>query len=335
MDRASPFTIDYRREVRAGLRDIAPIVVAAVPISLLFGAVAAAKGLSPSEVTVMSALVFAGGAQFAAIETWIHPAPVLTLAFATLLINARHVLMGARCRRRCRMSRIQKFLAFFFLTDEAWALSERRALDRAGDRRLLGRHGHRAVGELDVVLEARRVPRLVPRRSRAHRRGFRLHGPVHRPGRRLRPQPRDAGHGRRQRRRRGPGLSTSSARPGMWRRALSPASPPPTSPPRGGALMSLDTTTLLAILAMAVVTYFDAHRRPLRRRSPRAHGSRQGRLRCHSAGGACGRDRADCAHHRLGGGHRSRDHGVAATRLPLLATIAGGVVSVVCAAAVL
>ena len=36
-----------------------------------------------------------------------------------------------------------------------------------GDRRLLGRHGHRAVGELDVVLGARRLPRLVPRRSRA------------------------------------------------------------------------------------------------------------------------------------------------------------------------
>ena len=130
MDRASPFTTDYRREVRAGLRDIAPIVVAAVPISLLFGAVAAAKGLTPFEVTVMSALVFAGGAQFAAIETWIHPAPILTLAFATLLINVRHVLMGASLSPKVRMSRIQKFLAFFFLTDEAWALSERRAMDR-------------------------------------------------------------------------------------------------------------------------------------------------------------------------------------------------------------
>ena len=130
MDRASPFTVDYRREVRAGLRDIAPIVVAAVPISLLFGAVAAAKGLTPLEVTVMSALVFAGGAQFAAIETWIHPAPILTLAFATLLINARHVLMGASLSPKVRMSRVQKLIAFYFITDEAWALSERRALEQ-------------------------------------------------------------------------------------------------------------------------------------------------------------------------------------------------------------
>src|SRR5688500_12617013 len=130
MDQANPFTVNYRREVKAGLRDIAPIMVAAIPISLLFGAVAAAKGLSPLEVTVMSALVFAGGAQFAAIETWISPAPILTLAFATLLINARHVLMGASLTPKVRMSRIQTLLACFFLTDEAWALSERRALER-------------------------------------------------------------------------------------------------------------------------------------------------------------------------------------------------------------
>ncbi|MEE1657048.1 AzlC family ABC transporter permease [Microvirga sp. CF3062] len=130
MDQASPFVSTPRREIRAGLRDIAPVAVAALPIGLLFGAVAAAKGMSPLEVTLMSALVFAGGAQFAAIETWISPAPILTLTFATLLINARHVLMGASLTPKVRMSRVQTLLAYFFLTDEAWALSERRALER-------------------------------------------------------------------------------------------------------------------------------------------------------------------------------------------------------------
>jgi 4-azaleucine resistance transporter AzlC len=130
MDQANPFVSTPRREIRAGLRDIAPVAVAALPIGLLFGAVAAAKGMSPLEVSLMSALVFAGGAQFAAIETWIQPAPILTLAFATLLINARHVLMGASLTPKVRMSRTQTLLAYFFLTDEAWALSERRALER-------------------------------------------------------------------------------------------------------------------------------------------------------------------------------------------------------------
>lgn len=130
LDQASHPQPSFWREARAGLRDIAPAAVAAIPIGLLFGAVAASKGISPLEVGLMSLLVFAGGAQFAAIETWIHPAPILTLAFATFLINARHVLMGASLSPKMKMPRAEKFIAFFFMTDESWALSERRALDR-------------------------------------------------------------------------------------------------------------------------------------------------------------------------------------------------------------
>jgi 4-azaleucine resistance transporter AzlC len=120
----------WRGEARAGLHDIAPAAIAAIPIGLLFGAVAAGKGMSVAEIGLMSALVFAGGAQFAAIETWIHPAPIAALAFATFLINVRHVLMGASLSPKVTMTRAQEFLAFFFMTDESWALSERRAIDR-------------------------------------------------------------------------------------------------------------------------------------------------------------------------------------------------------------
>lgn len=130
MDQTNPYRIERGREARAGLRDIAPAAIAAIPIGLLFGAVASAKGLSPAEVGLMSALVFAGGAQFAAIESWIHPAPIAALAFATFLINVRHVLMGASLSPKMKLSRAQELLAYFFLTDETWALSERRALDR-------------------------------------------------------------------------------------------------------------------------------------------------------------------------------------------------------------
>ncbi|HEX8164184.1 MAG TPA: AzlC family ABC transporter permease [Beijerinckiaceae bacterium] len=118
-------------DARDGLRDIAPVMVAAIPIALLFGAVAAAKGLSVAEVALMSTLVFAGGAQFAAIEMWSYPVPVAAILFSTLLVNARHVLMGASLAPKTRgFSGPQRYLGFFFLTDEAWALAERRALQR-------------------------------------------------------------------------------------------------------------------------------------------------------------------------------------------------------------
>lgn len=51
---------DKRTEFVAGLRAAAPLLVAMVPIGVVFGAVAIGKGLSPLEASLMSLLVFAG-----------------------------------------------------------------------------------------------------------------------------------------------------------------------------------------------------------------------------------------------------------------------------------
>jgi 4-azaleucine resistance transporter AzlC len=120
--------VSARSEIRSALIDIAPPALAAVPIGFLFGAIAVSKGLSPLEVALMSITVFAGSAQFSALEQWAQPAPLLTLAFGTLLINCRHVLMGASLTPKSKLfSPAQRFLGFFFLADEIWAMSERRA----------------------------------------------------------------------------------------------------------------------------------------------------------------------------------------------------------------
>ncbi|MCO5091918.1 AzlC family ABC transporter permease [Bosea sp. (in: a-proteobacteria)] len=117
-----------RDDVRRGLSDIWPAAVAAAPIGLLFGAVAASKGLSPLEVFLMSATVFAGGAQFAAVELWSTPAPIAALIFSTFLINARHVLMGASLAPKLTgFSRWQTLLGLYYMADENWALAEKRA----------------------------------------------------------------------------------------------------------------------------------------------------------------------------------------------------------------
>jgi 4-azaleucine resistance transporter AzlC len=118
-----------RGAVRDGVRDIFPVAVAAVAIGMVFGALASSKGLSPLESGLMSILVFAGGSQFAAVELWARPVPIFTIALSTLLINLRHVLMGASLAPKLgRFSFVQRLLALHFLTDESWALAERRAL---------------------------------------------------------------------------------------------------------------------------------------------------------------------------------------------------------------
>ncbi|MXN63536.1 branched-chain amino acid ABC transporter permease [Stappia sp. GBMRC 2046] len=118
-------------QATAGAVTILPIVVAVLPIGLLFGAVAAQKGLSPLEVALMSATVFAGGSQFVAIDIWQDPVSIGVMTFSALLVNIRHILMGASFAPKLkRFSRGQKYVAAFFLVDEIWAVAERRAMDR-------------------------------------------------------------------------------------------------------------------------------------------------------------------------------------------------------------
>lgn len=81
--------------VRAGFLRLAPLAVFAVPFGLAFGAAAVEHGLLPLETLVMSATVFAGAAQFAVLDLWNHPLPLLSIALTALAVNARHLLLGA------------------------------------------------------------------------------------------------------------------------------------------------------------------------------------------------------------------------------------------------
>ncbi len=116
-------------EFRRGFTDIFPILLAAFPIGLLWGTLAGKEGLSPLEAGLASATIFAGAAQFVAIDLWTNPAPWFLLTVTIFIVNVRHVLMGASLSRHVEAipGRAMPFL-MFLLVDEVWALAERRAL---------------------------------------------------------------------------------------------------------------------------------------------------------------------------------------------------------------
>lgn len=119
----SEVTGDFKR----GVLDIAPVLVAATPIGLLWGTLAAGKGLSPLEAGLMSGSVFAGAAQFVALEVWRDPVPWVLLTVTALIVNIRHVLMGASLSRHMGgIDRRWHPLMMFLMVDEGWAFSERR-----------------------------------------------------------------------------------------------------------------------------------------------------------------------------------------------------------------
>lgn len=119
---------EFWAEFSGGMRAIAPLIAAVIPIGLVFGAVAATKGLSPVETGLMSALVFAGGSQFVAMDIWTHPASWAGLGFAALLVNIRHVLLGASIGTKMQaFAPRARYLSVLFLADEIWAMAEFRA----------------------------------------------------------------------------------------------------------------------------------------------------------------------------------------------------------------
>src|ERR1043165_4680467 len=89
----------------AGLAEGAWRCGAMVPGIMVFaaayGTLAAQKGLTLTEATLMSALVFGGASQLVAMEVWKSPitlASVVSLAVVTAIVNARFILMGATLR---------------------------------------------------------------------------------------------------------------------------------------------------------------------------------------------------------------------------------------------
>ncbi|HWK68564.1 MAG TPA: AzlC family ABC transporter permease [Rhizobiaceae bacterium] len=115
-------------EFRKGVVVSLPAIAAAAPFAILLGALSADKGLSVPETGLMSALVFAGSAQFIALDAWQAPPAWLAIGAGTLVVNLRHVFMSASVlRHMAAFPRWLRAAAMLFLADEIWAFAEARA----------------------------------------------------------------------------------------------------------------------------------------------------------------------------------------------------------------
>jgi len=112
------------RDFRRGLRGVVPILIGLVPAALVLGAQASAKGIPPLAVALMAGLNFAGGSEFAAVGLWTRPPHVLLVAGVTLLVNSRHLVMGAALAPVMRhLPRSRALPSLFFMVDESWAMA--------------------------------------------------------------------------------------------------------------------------------------------------------------------------------------------------------------------
>jgi 4-azaleucine resistance transporter AzlC len=111
------------QSIRRGFIKALPVLTGVIPFGIAYGA-AAAQALPWWGGVGMSALVFAGTAQFLAVGLISQGASALSIVLTTALVNLRYVLLGAALSPVLRKAgrRAQPLLAIF-VVDESFAIS--------------------------------------------------------------------------------------------------------------------------------------------------------------------------------------------------------------------
>ena len=138
MNHSKPARYSPSTEFIAGAKAITPLVIGAIPLGLIFGTLASSSGLSFSGAIAMSALVFAGSAQFIALGLLATGTALPIIILTTFVVNLRHLLYSLTLVPRVRhLSSVWKLVIGFWLTDEVFAVVINRY--RKGDR---SKHKH-------------------------------------------------------------------------------------------------------------------------------------------------------------------------------------------------
>ncbi len=125
---------DRFAEFLTGVRDIFPLIVGSIPFGIIFGTLAINSGLSAGATLAMSALVFAGSAQFIAVGMIATGTGWPLIVLTTFVVNLRHLLYAVSLVPHIKaLSQRWKVPLAFLLTDEAFAVVVRRynAADRS------------------------------------------------------------------------------------------------------------------------------------------------------------------------------------------------------------
>lgn len=111
-----------RKALRAAFPHTVPVLMGYLAIGLVFGWMLSAIGYGPIWAGVMSVTIYAGSGQYLGVELLAEAAPLLQVAFLTLIINFRHLVYGLSMLEKFKGMGWRKFYMIFSLSDETYAL---------------------------------------------------------------------------------------------------------------------------------------------------------------------------------------------------------------------
>lgn len=120
-ERDAPAGVSFRAGVRAGL----PFALVGILISLSFGVLARDAGFPAAAAIAMSAIVFAGSAQFAAVAILTAGGTAGAAIAAGAIMNARFLPMGVALAPSLRGRAVSRALQGQTVVDASWAMASR------------------------------------------------------------------------------------------------------------------------------------------------------------------------------------------------------------------
>ncbi len=112
------------RQISAGLKAEAPLLIGVFPFGMIYGALAINAGLPAGIAQAMSAVVFGGSSQFIATRLIGSAAPAVVIILTIAVVNLRHALYSASVSPYLKkLSTLWKVVLAYLLTDEAYAVT--------------------------------------------------------------------------------------------------------------------------------------------------------------------------------------------------------------------
>lgn len=122
---ARPVAARLSPGLRAGAREAVPFAVAGFTVAISFGIAAQAAGLPAAAAIAMSAFVYAGSAQFAAVAILAQGGSVAAAVLAAVFMNARYIAMGVAIGPSLKGGRARRWVEGQSVVDASWALANR------------------------------------------------------------------------------------------------------------------------------------------------------------------------------------------------------------------
>lgn len=110
------------RALKAAFPHTIPVLMGYLAIGLVFGWMLSAIGYGPVWAGAMSLTIYAGSGQYLGVTLLEEAAPLLQVAFLTLIINFRHLVYGLSMLEKFKGMGWRKVYMMFALTDETYAL---------------------------------------------------------------------------------------------------------------------------------------------------------------------------------------------------------------------